>query len=296
MPRRTTAQRIAPVDGSDLSASVPARSTVEHIRLDDIVLSPRNPRHKLGDIEELAASIRTYGLLQPVVVRRNGKKYELVAGHRRLAALREIEWSEVPAVVREESADRAYLLTLIENLQRDDLSPREQAEALVELMRARNWSTHQVAEAIHRSQAYVSKRIRVFDDPVLKSAVLDNGLSISAAEELLALHPDQRQAVVNRALVNGWDQARVRAAVRAELGSTSAPSPNTKLRTQVENLRKTLRDIHLADLAPSDRNALRRLFADLAMIARAPTERRAPVFPSLPKIKASTRRRRGRSA
>jgi ParB family chromosome partitioning protein len=292
MPRRTTAQRVEPVDGPDLSAGVPVRSAVEHIRLADIVLSPRNPRRNLGDIEELAASIQTYGLLQPVVVRNKGKKYELVAGHRRLAALREIEWSEVPAVVRDETADRAYLLTLIENLQRDDLSPREQAEALVELMRARNWSTHQVAEAIHRSQAYVSKRIRVFDDPVLKSAVLDDGLSVSAAEELLALHADQRQEVVDMALANGWDQAQVRAAVRAELGLAAAPRPNVKLRTQVENLRKTLRDIHLADLAPSDRNALRRLFMDLAMIARAPAERRAPVFPTLPEVKTSSRRPR----
>jgi ParB family chromosome partitioning protein len=293
MPRRTTAQRVEPVDGSDLSADVSVPGAVEQIRLEDIVLSPRNPRRNLGDIDELAASIRAYGLLQPVVVRRKGKKYELVAGHRRLAALREIEWSEVPAVVREESADRAHLLTLIENLQREDLSPREQAEAFADLMRARKWSTHQVAAAIHRSQAYVSKRIRIFEDPVLKSAVLDQGLTVSAAEELLALAADQRQALVDMALVNGWDQAQVRAAVRAELGSASAPRPNVKLRTQVENLRKTLRDIHLADLAPSDRLALRRLFMDLAMIARAPAERRAAVFPTLPEVKASSRRRRG---
>jgi ParB family chromosome partitioning protein len=291
MPRRTIAQQVQPEDKPELSGHGPIQSAVSNIPLDDIVLDPRNPRRSLDGISELAASIRTYGLLQPVVVRKKGKKYELIAGHRRLAALREIEWSEVPAVVRSDGTERAYLLTLIENLQRDDLSPREEADALAELVRTRNWSTRQVAEAINRSQAYVSKRIRVFDDPVLRPAVLDNRLSLSAAEELLTLSVERRQEVVDVALANGWDQAQVRAAVRSGLGVAAAPRPNAKLRTQVENLRQTLRDVHLPDLSPSDRNALRRLFMDLAMIARASTERRAPVFPTLPEVKPRSRQR-----
>ncbi len=153
----------------------PAASHVQQIPIKDIELSGSNPRRALDDIDELAASIRTYGLLQPVVVRKKGKKYELIAGHRRVAAVQSIDWSEVPAVVREESAERAYLLTLVENLQRDDLTPREEADALAELVRARNWSTHQVADAINRSQAYVSKRIRVFDDELLRPAVSSTG-------------------------------------------------------------------------------------------------------------------------
>jgi ParB family chromosome partitioning protein len=292
MPRRTRAQPVEPEDGPDPSDGVPIRSAFAHIRLEDIELSPRNPRRSLDDIDELADSIRAYGLLQPVVVRKKGKKYELVAGHRRLAALRAIDWSEVPAVVREESAERAYVLTLIENLQRDDLTPRDEADALAELVRFRNWSTHQVADAIKRSQAYVSKRIRVFDDPLLRPAVLDNRLSVSAAEELLSLNAERRPAVLEQALANGWDQAMVRAAVRNELGVASRPRRNPKLRTIVENLRKLLRDVRAADLAEVDRSALRRLFMDLAMIARAPKERRARVFPSLPDIKVARPRRR----
>jgi ParB family chromosome partitioning protein len=287
MPRRAIARQ-----EPDTPQAEPASRTVETIPLRDIVLNPRNPRRTLDDIDDLAASIRAYGLLQPVVVRRKGKKFELIAGHRRLAALREIQWSEVPAVVRDETADRAYLLTLIENLQRDDLSPREEADALAELVRARDWSTHQVADAIKRSQAYVSKRIRVFDDPVLRPVVLESRLSVSAAEELLAVNAEARKRILDAALTNGWDQAHVRAAVRAELGVGAAPRPNPGLRTQVENLRKALRDVHLADLAASDRNALRRLFTDLAMIARSPKERQAPVFPSLPEVRARSKRPR----
>jgi ParB family chromosome partitioning protein len=291
MPRRATAKPIQDIQKPDPPEPDLAQRTVENIPLDHIVLNPRNPRRSLDDIDELAASIRAYGLLQPVVVRRKGKKFELIAGHRRLAALREIDWSEVPAVVRDETADRAYLLALIENLQRDDLSPREEADALAELVRTRDWSTHQVADAIKRSQAYVSKRIRVFDDPLLRPVVLESRLSVSAAEELLAVNAEAREKILDQALANGWDQARVRAAVRAELGLGGAARPHTKLRTQVENLRATLRDVRLADLAASDRNALRRLFMDLSMIARAPKERQAPVFPSLPEVKTRSSRR-----
>ncbi len=155
-----------------------------------------------------------------MVVRKKGKKYELIAGHRRVAAVQSIDWAEVPAIVREESAERAYLLTLVENLQRDDLTPREEADALAELVRARNWSTHQVADAINRSQAYVSKRIRVFDDELLRPAVLEHRLTVSAAEELLALPPERRRVILEEAVAQGWDQAMVRAAVREELGVT----------------------------------------------------------------------------
>lgn len=292
MPRRTRAQPIEPVDEPELSVGPPEHDGIRHIRLDDIEIGPHNPRRTLDDIDELAASIREYGLLQPVVVRKKGKKYELVAGHRRFAALRSIDWSEVPAVVREDSAERAYLLTLIENLQRDDLSPREEADALAELVRTRKWSTRQVADAIKRSQAFVSKRLRVFDDPLLRPALLENRLSVSVAEELLSLGAERRQAVLEEALANEWDQAAVRAAVRRELGKVARPRRNPKLRTQVENLRTLLRGIHPADLAEVDRSALRRLFADLAMLARAPKVRRPPVFPTLPVVPGATRRRR----
>jgi ParB family chromosome partitioning protein len=264
---------------------------VRQIAIKDIELSGSNPRRTLGDVDQLAASIRTYGLLQPVVVRKKGKKYELIAGHRRVAAVQSIDWSEVPAIVREESAERAYLLTLVENLQRDDLTPREEAEALAELVRARNWSTHQVADAINRSQAYVSKRLRVFDDELLRPAVLEHQLTVSAAEELLAVRPERRPVILEQAITQRWDQAMVRAAVREELGMAAPGRSAPRLRTQVENLRKLLRSVRPAELSDADRRALERLFMDLATVARAPHVR---VFPALPEVAVSSARRRRR--
>jgi ParB family transcriptional regulator, chromosome partitioning protein len=103
---------------------------VYQVAVDQIRPSARNPCRKLDGIDELADSLRDYGLLQPVVVRRVGADYELIAGHRRIEAARALGWAEIAAVVRDESDSQAYLLTLTENLQRQNLSPREEAAAL----------------------------------------------------------------------------------------------------------------------------------------------------------------------
>src|ERR671939_1345712 len=120
-----------------------------------------------------------------VVVRRVNGTYELIAGHRRLAAAQQLGWAYISAVVRDETDDQAYLLTLTENLQRDDLSPKEEAAALEVLVRERGWTTRQVGEAIKRDHTYVSRRLRVFEDPVLAPLVLQRKLPVSTAEELL---------------------------------------------------------------------------------------------------------------
>ena len=99
---------------------------VHQVLVAEIQPSPRNPRHRLEGIDELAASIAEHQLLQPVVVRRRGRSgYELIAGHRRLEAVKKLGWTEIPAVVRDETSAKAYILTLVENLQREDLTPRE---------------------------------------------------------------------------------------------------------------------------------------------------------------------------
>jgi ParB/RepB/Spo0J family partition protein len=120
----------------------------DFVPLAKIQPSPRNPRRKIDGIAELADSLRAHGLLQPVVVRRRKDGYELIAGHRRVEAAKQLGWTEIAAVVRDEPDDAAYILTLVENLQREDLSPKEEAAALEVLMRERGWTTRQVGEAI----------------------------------------------------------------------------------------------------------------------------------------------------
>ena len=130
----------------------------------------------------MAESLREYGLLQPVVVRRVDGAYELIAGHRRRAAAKQLGWLQIAAVIRDETDDRAYLLTLTENLQREDLSPKEEAAALEVLVRERGWTTRQVGEAIKRSHTFVSRRRRVLEDATLAAFVLEERLPVATAD------------------------------------------------------------------------------------------------------------------
>ena len=129
----------------------------------------------------------------------------MVAGHRRLYAVKASAVRHGRRARRDDG--EAFLLTLVENLQRSDLSAREESRALETLVRERAWSTRQVAEAIKRSPAYVSKRLRVFEDPVLAPLVLQNRITISAAEELLTVPPERRRMLAERA-DERWDHGR----------------------------------------------------------------------------------------
>jgi ParB family chromosome partitioning protein len=259
-------------------------SETRRIPLDAIQSSPRNPRGALPHVDELAESIGAYGLLQPIVLRQLSEGFEVVAGHRRLAAVRTLGWTDIPAVVREADDGEAFLLTLVENLQRSDLSAREESRALEALVRERGWSTRQVAEAIKRSPAYVSKRLRVFEDTVLAPLVLQNRITISAAEELLTVSPERRRMLAVRAADERWDHARVRAAVKRRRDDGKSDSRRSGVVRSARALRSVLRDIVPHELTEAQRRELRLLFMDLAMLAKAPPEKREIVFPPLPVV------------
>src|SRR5579859_1556265 len=214
----------APISFEAATAVAQARGAIQDrlahsLPVSSIQPSPRNPRHALTGLDELAASIQAHGLMQPVVVRRLAEGYQLVAGHRRLEAARLLGWSEIAAVVRDETEDQAYILTLVENLQREDLTPKEEAAALEVLVRERGWTTRQVGEAIKRSHVYVSRRLRVFEDDVLAPMVLARGLTVSTAEELLrAPDAEARKELAAQAADRQWTWGEARRAV-ADLGT-----------------------------------------------------------------------------
>jgi len=256
---------------------------LQHLPLASIQVGGHNPRRAFGALDELAASIEEHGLLQPVVVRRSGDGFELIAGHRRVEALRRLGRDNVAAIVRCADVDQAYVLTLVENLQRADLRPTEEALALETLVRERGWTTRQVAAAIKRSQAYVSKRLRVFEDPLLAPAVLANQLSVSAAEELLATNENVRYELLSKAIEQGWDRLQVRAAAHGRAPRIRPRGARPRgLTRRIHQFRVDVRDVRPDQLTEADRRELRQLFSELAMLARASTERRKLVFPPLP--------------
>ena len=262
--------------------------SITSIPVDRITPNPRNPRQSLEHLDELTESIEVYGLLQPIVVRELGDgQYEVVAGHRRLAAVQSLGWSVVPTIVRSADEEDAFLLALIENLQRDDLRPREEAEALEVLVRERGMSTRQVAEAVMRSASYVSRRLRVFEDPVLAPLVLQGALNVSVAEELLPLPASRKSDLARQAADEGWDRPQVRLAAGSQAFGNEARRP--ALARPALELRMALREMLPGSLTDAERRELRLLFRDLAILAKAPIEDRPIVFPPISVARAADR-------
>ncbi|MCH7882347.1 MAG: ParB/RepB/Spo0J family partition protein [Proteobacteria bacterium] len=156
-------------------------------------------------LEELADSIRSQGIIQPVVVRPEGNHFELIAGERRWRAAQLVGLQKIPAVIREIDGKAALAISLVENIQREDLNPLEESTALMRLIEEFDLTHQQVADSIGRSRAAVSNLLRLLDlaDPV-KDQVNRGLLDMGHARALLALiRHDQIEVanlVVNREL------------------------------------------------------------------------------------------------
>ena len=139
-------------------------------------------------IAELAESIREHGVMQPIAVRKVGDTYQIIAGERRWRASREAGLDEIPALVIDCDEQKAEELALVENLQREDLKPREEADALRVMMEKYSLSQEKVAEIIGKSRSYVANSLRLLNLPETVLKLLDDGkISTSHAKTLLEL-------------------------------------------------------------------------------------------------------------
>lgn len=141
--------------------------TIENLQVDDLHANPNNPRKQVGDIDELASSIRSQGIKQPLLVTPNGemdiyghKQYRVVIGHRRLAAARQSGLSTVPAIVEEMDARREREIMLVENTQRSDLTPIEEADGYQGLLDL-GVGVKEMAEKTGRSDRFVRRRLKI---------------------------------------------------------------------------------------------------------------------------------------
>ena len=173
--------------------------------------SPYQPRSQVKPeaLGELADSIRRQGLLQPVVVRRVEGEYQLIAGERRWRAAQQAGLLEIPAVVRDADDREAAALALVENLQREDLSPLEEARAYSGLVEQFGLTHQEVGEAVGRSRAAVSNSLRLLALPAGVQDMLDRGqIEMGHARALLAVEAD-------RALAAAQEVVRRKLSVRA---------------------------------------------------------------------------------
>ena len=241
--------------GDHLDPSV--EGEVAKLPLEAVVPNPFQPRREFReeDIQELAASIKANGLLQPVLVRSapDPNQWELVAGERRLRAVTQLGWSELPAMVREVDDETMLVLALVENLQRRNLGALEEAEGYRVLVEKFRRTQEDVALAVGKSRATVTNMLRLLNLPSEVRQLLEEArLSPGHARALLAVDdPEWAIQLAGMAVEGGWTVRRLEEVVRSnpvrplrQAGITSrkrpAPASDPALRALQEALRGAL--------------------------------------------------------
>src|SRR5512136_953967 len=199
--------------GRGLGALIPdverPEPTPSEIDIDRIKTNPLQPRLRLDEsrLEELAASIRENGVLQPVLVRPSGDGYQLVAGERRLAAAQRAGLLRIPAVVREVPDERLLELALVENIQREQLNPIEEAQACHNLMDTLRMTQEELATRLGKERSTIANALRLLKLPAaVKTLVADGKLSPGHARALLSMNspPAELSKLAARMVEQGW--------------------------------------------------------------------------------------------
>lgn len=169
---------------------------VLYVNIDDIRPNTAQPRKVFDEekLEELAASIDRHGVIQPLVLRRLGKGYEIVAGERRWRAARIAGLKDVPCIVKELSDEENMLLAIIENMQREDLNPIEEAEGLKKMIETYGLTQEQVSYSIGKSRPYITNSLRLLKLPGRVQALAAEGkISTGHARALASVKSQQKQ-------------------------------------------------------------------------------------------------------
>jgi len=229
MPKRTGL-------GKGLDALIPAGESkpssggggVTQIAVDLIQRNPRQPREKfdIEELENLAASIREHGVIQPLIVTpgKNGV-YILIAGERRLQASRKAGLKTVPVVIRHATDQQLLELALIENVQREDLNPIEEAEAYQHLAKEFKFSHEKIAERVGKSRVAITNTMRLLDaSAAVKQALVDGRITEGHARAMLALNSAKAQEALLNQVVNLDLSVRQTEALAGKYSGKKTPS------------------------------------------------------------------------
>jgi ParB family transcriptional regulator, chromosome partitioning protein len=173
-----------------------AGEKINQVRLSSIVPSPLQPRKNFAPdaLQELIDSIRQHGIIQPLIVRRIDGRHELIAGERRWRAAKELELAEVPVIIRSASDLEVLELSLIENLQRTDLNPIEEAQGYARLAEEFSMKQEEIAQKVGRSRAAVANAMRLLDlHPQIQTWVAQDLVSVGHAKVLLGVKASEEQ-------------------------------------------------------------------------------------------------------
>lgn len=169
------------------------------LRLSEIEPNRTQPRRNFDEdaLQELADSIQQYGVIQPIVVQKKGKRYEIIAGERRWRAARKAGLLEVPVIVKEFAPEDVFAIALIENIQRQDLNPIEEAQAYSRLIEEHNLKQDELAEKVSKNRVTITNSMRLLKlDERVQQMLIDNMLTGGHARALLGITDKDQQHMV----------------------------------------------------------------------------------------------------
>lgn len=232
--------------------------------------NPFQPRKEFRDDElaQLQASLTANGLLQPITVRQAGSGYELIAGERRLRAATRLGWTEIPAIVKDYDDKALLTLALVENLQRSDLNPIEEAEGYSRLSADFSLTQQEIAEVVGKDRSTVANSLRLLNlPPIVRRMLQDGQLSVGHARALLGISSERVMIDLAReAVAKNYSVRDVERRVKQAGTSTRPPNAavqkdgaarNAELRRLTDRLRRRLQTDVAVDIDDKDRGQLR---------------------------------------
>lgn len=216
----------------DMKASKPEKKKTEEdaleLELDMIEPNRKQPRKYFDEtaLEELAASLKAYGMIQPIVVKKSGDYYEIIAGERRWRAAKIAGMEKVPVVIKKWEEGEAFEAALVENLQREDLNPMEEAESYHRLQEEFGLSQEKIAEKVGKSRSAITNSLRLLQlDPRVRNFVVENKLTGGHARTLLPVtNGDDQFELAETVIDEGLSVRAVEALVKSYLAKAEKPA------------------------------------------------------------------------
>ncbi|MGN7477739.1 ParB/RepB/Spo0J family partition protein [Solibacillus silvestris] len=245
------------IDALFREEAVHKEDQVQQVAVAKILANPFQPRKIFDEttIEELAASIREHGIIQPIIVRKSGKKYEIVAGERRYRAAKNAGLTEVPVIVKDFNEQQMMEVAILENLQREDLTPIEEAEAYNSLIVKLNFTQEDLAKRLGKSRPHIANLIRLLQLPEdVRELVNEGKLTMGHGRALLGLKNKRRIPEVANKVIK--DHLNVRQLEKYIQDANEAVSRETK---------STKKDVH----TQATESQLREYFGTQVQIKKA---------------------------
>ncbi|NLK73590.1 MAG: ParB/RepB/Spo0J family partition protein [Clostridiales bacterium] len=256
--------------------------------INEISPNPNQPR-KLFDsekIDELAESIKAHGIIQPIIVKAVNSGYEIIAGERRWRAARKAGLKEVPCIIKDIDEQSHMLFAIIENLQREDLNPIEEAKAFDSMLKEYNMTQEDIAKSVGKSRPYIANTLRLLKLPEeIQLLILENKITSGHARALINIEDKQKQkALVLEIIEKGLNVRQTEKAVEENKTKGSKKNKSEKRRTdpQIINIQEDLKRIFGTKVTINHRN--RKGTVEIEYYSQEELERLIEMFKELENI------------